>query len=144
MANSAGSRPFLSLCHLLKSWTEAAVWTGASSLYINQSWDINPDLFGLKIAKKLAIAYLTQIASTVSPPDSRNSSSESTYNVVGHFLHFSFSSLTALLTRFVQVINRVMSSNTLFTKSFVQLTFRSPGKHGGENAHLRHSSDRMG
>jgi hypothetical protein len=52
----AGSGQSLCLRQLLKSWTEAAVWTLESSLFRNQSWDDNPDLFGVKIARDLARA----------------------------------------------------------------------------------------
>ncbi len=44
-AKRAGSEPFLRLHCLLKSRTEAAAWTLESSLYRNQSWDNNLDLF---------------------------------------------------------------------------------------------------
>jgi hypothetical protein len=63
-------------CHL-NSWTEAALWTGASSLHRNQSWDDNMDL---------ARVFLMQIYLKVGlPPDFLNSSCKSNYNVGDHF-----------------------------------------------------------
>jgi hypothetical protein len=64
LANRAGSGSSLCLLSLWKSWTEAAVWMAAWS----QFWDVNPDLFSLKIARDLgdlAGAFLILTALTV-------------------------------------------------------------------------------
>jgi hypothetical protein len=66
----------------------------ASSLYRNQSWDNNPDLFGVKIVRDLARAFLNQTVLTISPPDFLNSSGDSNYDVGGPFRN---SSSTALV-----------------------------------------------
>ncbi len=71
-ANGAGSRPFLCFHHLLKSCTEAAACTLEWSLYRNQSWDDNPDLFGIKIARDLVRSFLKHPTSSVILPDFLN------------------------------------------------------------------------
>jgi hypothetical protein len=40
--------------------------------YRNQSWDDSPDLFGIKIARDLASAFLKRATLSVSPPDFLN------------------------------------------------------------------------
>jgi hypothetical protein len=70
----------------MKSWSEAAAWTRESSLYLNQSWDDNPDLF--KADRNLARAILMPIAFMVLPPDFLNSGGKNKPNVGGCFCHF--------------------------------------------------------
>jgi hypothetical protein len=94
----------------LDSRTEAAVWTGESSRHRNQSWDDNPDLSGLKIARDLVRAFLMQILLIVLPPNFTNSRGENKYDVSGYFCLVICSSLTASVTQFVSVIDRVLSS----------------------------------
>jgi hypothetical protein len=115
-----------------------AVWTAAFSLYRNQSWDDNLDLFGLKIASDLARAFWMQIALTVLPPDFANSCGQSNNKVGGFFvLLVIFLSLTALMTRSCPLMH--CKPTYLFLP-----TFSSPGERGYENACLHHSSDLMG
>jgi hypothetical protein len=59
-------------------------------LHRNQFWDNNPDLFGLKIARSLAGAFLVQTALTVLSPDFPDSVGESIPDISGHFCHFSY------------------------------------------------------
>jgi hypothetical protein len=84
------------------SWTEVVAWTAASSLYINQSWDYNPDLFCMKIARDLARAISKQTALTVFlPPDF----SDSNLAVGSPSRHFGrLSSSTALMREFGLVL----------------------------------------
>jgi hypothetical protein len=67
--------------------TEATVWTGASSQYRNQTWNDNPELFGLKISWDLARAFMMEAALMVSPPDFLNSFNDSTHDVSSPFLY---------------------------------------------------------
>jgi hypothetical protein len=56
-----------------------------------------------------------------------NSDGESNQNVGGHFHHFGrFSSLTALTAQFVRVIDRVLSSDAMSTKSFIPAKILQP------------------
>ncbi len=84
------------------SWTEVLAWTAASSLYINQSWDHNPDLFSIKIARDLTRAISKQPALTVFlPPDFIDSN----LAVGSPSRHFGrFSSSTALMREFGLVL----------------------------------------
>jgi hypothetical protein len=59
--------------------------------------------------------------------DFLNSDGEINQNVGGHFHHFGrFSSSTALAAQFVRVIDRVLSSDAMSTKSFILANFLQP------------------
>jgi hypothetical protein len=64
---------------------------------------------------------------TVLPPDFLNSSGENKQNMSSRFSHFvSFSCLTALMTQFVPVIDRVLSSYAQSTNSLIPADFLQP------------------
>jgi hypothetical protein len=103
----------------LKSWTEAAAWTSESSLYRNQSWDDNPDLFGIKIARDIARAFLKHATLSVSPPDFLNCGGDRNHAVGDPFRHFQrFYSLTALLREFSQFYDIFFIICTLINNNF--------------------------
>jgi hypothetical protein len=52
------------------------------------SWDDNPDLFGLKISRDIARAFVMFAALRVSPPDFLKGDNDSSHNVDGPFRHF--------------------------------------------------------
>jgi hypothetical protein len=87
-ANRVDSGLSLGLCHLLKSWTEVAAWTATLTLYRNQSWDDNQDLFSMKIARDWAKVFLKQTALTVFQSDFPGSGSNSGILFVFHFQRF--------------------------------------------------------
>jgi hypothetical protein len=77
-------------------------------------------LFGLKIGWDIVRGFLMEAASMASPPDLLYSGSNGNHNVGGHFCHFViFSSLTAIMIKFVQMIYRVFSPSILSTNSFI-------------------------
>ncbi len=105
-AKRAGSGPFLCLHCLLKTRTEAAAWTLESSLYRNQSWDNNPELFGIKIARDFARAFLKRPTVSVSPSEFLNCSGDRNHPVGDRFHNFQrFYFLTALLKECSQFYN---------------------------------------
>jgi hypothetical protein len=74
----------------LKSWKEAAAWSGSESLHKNQSEDDKMGLFGLKINWDLAWAFLVNAALMVSLPDFSNSGSDTNHNVRSPFCQFRY------------------------------------------------------
>jgi hypothetical protein len=96
-----------------------AVWTAASPLFKNQSWDDNPDLFGVKITRDLARVFLKQTTLTVLLPNFLNSNSDSNHDVGGPFrLFVHFSSLKALVGEFGWFYDMFLSPYTLSTDNF--------------------------
>jgi hypothetical protein len=77
----SGQQIIFTLRRLLESWTEAAVWTCELSLYLNQSWDDNADLFGVKIAR----AFLKHPTLSVLPLDFLNYGGDRNHDVTIHF-----------------------------------------------------------
>jgi hypothetical protein len=78
-------------CHLrhhLDYRSETLAWTGISSLHGNQSWDDNLDLFGLKITRDLARAFLMHILLTVLPQDCLNSGAKTNTMLAVFLLNF--------------------------------------------------------
>jgi hypothetical protein len=59
-----------------------------SSLHRNQSWGVNPDLFGIKIARDLARAFLKPPTVSVPPPDFLNCGGDRNIAVCDRFRHF--------------------------------------------------------
>jgi hypothetical protein len=94
----------------LKSWKEAAAWSGSEFLHKNQSGDDKMGLFGLKINWDMAWAFLVNAALMVSLPDFPNSGSASNHNLRSPFCHFGyFSSFTALKREFIRLYNIFLS-----------------------------------
>jgi hypothetical protein len=101
-----------------------AVWTAASPLFKNQSWDDNPDLFGVKITRDLARVFLKQTTLTVSLLDFLNSNGDSNHDVGSPFCHFgNFSSLKALDGEFGWFYDMFLSPYTLSTDNFFPANF---------------------
>jgi hypothetical protein len=110
------------------------------SFYRNQSWDDDPDLFGIKIARDLVGAFLKHPTLSVFLPDFLNYCGNRKQDVGYPFHHFQrFYSLTDLLEEF-----SCFYDIFLFLCTFFPLTFCSPGERGNKNAHFSQSSDRMG
>jgi hypothetical protein len=66
----------------------AAAGTCESSFYRNRYWVDNPDLFGVKIARDLTIAFLKHLLFSVSPPNFLNCVGDRNHNVGGPFCNF--------------------------------------------------------
>jgi hypothetical protein len=67
---------------------EAAAWTLEASLYRNQSWDVNPDLFSIKIARDLARAFLKRPTVSVLAPDFLNTGGNRNHAIGDRSRHF--------------------------------------------------------
>jgi hypothetical protein len=103
----------------LKSWTEAVAWTSELSIYRNQSWYDNPDLFSIKITRDLARALLKCSLLSVSPPDFLNCGGDRNHAVGDPFCHFQhFYSLTALLKKLSQFYDIFFFICTLMNNDF--------------------------
>jgi hypothetical protein len=80
-----------SSCRLCSYSTAGLRWLyglARRPLHGNQSWDDNPEFFGLKFARDWAKVFLMHISFTVLPPDFLNSSGKNTHYIGGDFHHF--------------------------------------------------------
>jgi hypothetical protein len=122
-----GSGLSVRLRSLLKSWTETAVWTQESSLYRNQSWYNNPDLFGVKITRHLAAAFLKHLTISVSLPDFLNCGCNRNHDIGNPFPQFQrFYSLTALLKKFSWFYDQFLFPYTFFTNDIFPADLLQP------------------
>jgi hypothetical protein len=91
------------------------------SEYRNLSWNDNPCLFSLKIARDLARALLMMAALTVSPPDFQDGIT--TAHVGGglfcHFYHFFAYGIIDYIIQFIRQIEWVYSLYGLFINGFI-------------------------
>jgi hypothetical protein len=84
-------------------------------------------LFGLKIGWDVARAFLKEAALTVLPLDLLYSGGDGNHDVCSLFCHFDvFLLLTAILIKFVCMIDIVFSPSILSTSSFILADFWQP------------------
>jgi hypothetical protein len=75
----------------------------------NQSWNNNPGLFGLKITRDLARAFLLKAELAFLLPVFLDGSGNNNHNVCGPFCHFAgFLSLIDLKIQFIRLIDRAL------------------------------------
>ncbi len=120
----AGGSSFHLRCYL-KPRNEAAAQSGLSSFHKNRPLDDNTGLIGCNVAR----AFLAETVQAVLPPDFLNVGGNTNQENGSPFRNFGyFSSLTALTTKIVRMITRVLIPYLLLMNSFILADFLQPWK----------------
>ncbi len=132
LTNRAVSGSSLCLRRLLKSQTEAAAWTWESSFDRNQSWDVNLDLFGIKIARDLVRAFLKHPTLSVLPPNSKLQPATETKPMAVLLIILMIFLFNSFGERIWLVLWHILVTHCL-SRIFFPPNFFSPGEHVHKN-----------